>query len=103
MSRIGTLAIVLLSLGGCTSSRSLTRDHGKSYHATMDAQRASASGAATEAEKGLDAQEATIVANSYRQSLAPKGAKSDEQPEILYVAPQRQGTAQLAPSVPKER
>ena len=51
---------------------------------------------------GLDAQEAAIIAGSYRKALAPK-SDSGNQPQLLMVNPSRGGgneAATLAPSVP---
>lgn len=103
MRPTGWLALALLGAGvGCTGSRSLTADHGKSYRAALRVQRAGGDAVGKQAEKGLDAQESAIVASAYRASLMPEGTKTKE-PEILYVAPPRQGNAVLAPSVPRER
>jgi hypothetical protein len=57
-----------------------------------------------EAEKGLDAQEAAIVARSYRQSLSPKDARPREEPQVLIMEQPAgyQARPPLAPSVPKD-
>jgi hypothetical protein len=98
------LVIAAFAAAGCTGSTHLTENFGKSYRATMRAQH-TGDAVPKQAVKGLDSEEATIIASSYRKSLAPKGQTSEAQPEILYVAPQRGdgGRAQLAPSVPQER
>jgi FMN-dependent NADH-azoreductase len=98
------LVMAAVVAAGCTGSSHLTENFGKSYRETMRAQHTGDAALAKQAVKGLDSEEATIVASSYRKSLAPKGQTSDAQPEILYVAPQRDGgQTQLAPSVPQER
>jgi hypothetical protein len=97
------LVIAALAAVGCTGSTHLTKSFGKSYRATMRAH-PTGDAVAKQAVKGLDSEEATIIASSYRRSLAEKGQTSELQPEILYVAPQNEnGRAQLAPSVPQER
>jgi hypothetical protein len=97
------LVIAALAAAGCTGSIHLTESFGKSYRATMRAQH-TGDAVAKQAVKGLDSEEATIVASSYRHSLAAKGQTSELQPEILYVAPQHgDRQMQLAPSVPQER
>lgn len=105
MKRIGWM-VIGLSLAACTGSSHLTRTYGKSSRETWRAQRAGAGAIAQEAVKGLDSEEATIIATGYRESLAPQGTRSVAQPELLYVAPPDRGAAQapqLAPSVPRER
>jgi len=60
----------------------------------------------SEPVSGLDSQEAAIVAQTYRRSLAPKGARTDAKPQVLILQEDEHGRmAQpkaLAPSVPKE-
>jgi hypothetical protein len=105
MKRIG-LMVIGLSLAACTRSSHLTAAYGKSFRETWRAQRAGDGAIAAQAVKGLDSEEATIVATGYRQSLAPQGTRSSAQPELLYVAPPDRGAPQapqLAPSVPRER
>ncbi len=87
-------------LGGCGASRHLAQGHGVSREA-FRAQRAAPVAAAAPDVTGLDSQEAAIVAEGYRRSLAPKGTRVEEQPVIL-VSPQKPAQrAPLAPSVPK--
>lgn len=108
MSRYLIVSVVVLALAGC-SGRHLTRAHGESYRAFLDRQafrRAAATPPYAQAEKGLDAQEAAIVARSYRQSLAPKEARGREEPQVLIMEKSPTGyqaaRAPLAPSVPKD-
>jgi hypothetical protein len=79
---------------------------GRSYHSEFALQRAPHPAGAKHAEavRGLDSQEAAIIAASYRRSLVPKDTKVQEQP-VLLIAPQPGGQGSMAlplPSVPKE-
>ena len=77
MNGYAVVSVVALGLAGCSGNPHLTREHGRSYRAFLERQafhRAAATPPYQEAEKGLDAQEAAIVARSYRQGLAPKDA-----------------------------
>jgi hypothetical protein len=58
----------------------------------------------TNSVEGLDSQEASIIAESYRRSLAPKDQKVQDEP-VIIVAPPDRGTPRqaLAPSVPREQ
>ncbi len=94
----------LAAAAGCSGPGHMTRAHGRAYGAYFQRQAASA-GAHAQAEKGLDSEEAAIVADAYRKSLAPKGTREDEGSQVLLVAPPPRGgqrAAPLAPSVPKE-
>jgi hypothetical protein len=96
------LVAALLAVSAC-SQRHLTKDFGSSFHEAFQAQAAPRPGGPARAAGGLDSQEAAIVSQTYRTSLAPKDAKPKDQP-VLIVAPPSQGGAQkLAPSVPQER
>ncbi len=105
MKRIAVLSVLALGMAGCSAARHLTEAHGRSYRAFLDRQRAVRTPPYREAEKGLDAQEATIIARSYRQSLSPTGARQREEPKVLIVeqpAGYQARPPPLAPSVPKE-
>lgn len=95
--------VVVATLAGCGwRQQHLSGDYGKSFDAIFAAQAVERQTPAR-AASGLDSQEASIIAQTYRKSLAPKEVSAKEQP-ILMVAPTREGQAQpLAPSVPKER
>jgi hypothetical protein len=93
-----------LAAAGCSGADHLTRAHGRAYQAHFQRQAANPA-ALEEAEKGLDSDEAAIIAGAYRRSLAPKGTSDEAASEVLLVAPPPRGgerTAPLAPSVPKE-
>ena len=95
------LVLALLALG-CGRAH-LESQYGRSYYAQFALQQERPSGAKrVRAATGLDAQEAAIIAYTYRHGLAPKEAQEKEQP-ILVVAPTPPGTARtttLMPSVP---
>ncbi|HYG67187.1 MAG TPA: hypothetical protein VD838_05985 [Anaeromyxobacteraceae bacterium] len=103
MTKLG-ICLMAVSLAGCTASSHLTESYGKSFREVWRAQRAG-DGIPKAAVKGLDSEEATIIAGSYRQSLAPEETGAADAAEILYVAPPPRGGrgTKLAPSVPKER
>lgn len=105
MKRIAVVSVVALGLAGCSGSRHLTEAQGRSYRAFLDRQHAVRTPPYREAEKGLDAQEAAIIARSYRQSLSPLDARPREEPRVLIVeqpAGYQARPPPLAPSVPKE-
>ncbi len=100
------LGLAAASSAGCGRAH-LEAGYGRSYRAQFAAQRDRPTGASPAAKNltGLDAQEASIIAQTYRRSLAPKEVEEKAQP-ILVVAPNQPGSAQPAlppPSVPKER
>lgn len=102
---LAALAMALAALGvsGCSSRRPLTEAHGRAYGEYLRRQAVQPS-AHRDAVKGLDSEEAAIVADTYRKGLAPKGARTDADSQVLLLAPPRRGErpAPLAPSVPKE-
>ncbi len=98
---------IVLTLGvaalACSNRQHLSDAYASSYDAAFRVQAPAPAGGPARATTGLDSQEAAIVSDSYRKSLAPKDAKTTDQP-VLYVAPPSRDYAQpLAPSVPKER
>ncbi len=94
------LALAAASTAGCGRAH-LSAAYGRSVHEQFAAQRERRE--VGKAATGLDAQEASIIASTYRRSLAPREAQEKEQP-ILVVTPPQAGAARttLAPSVPKE-
>jgi hypothetical protein len=99
------LAFIAVALTGCASRAHLTETQGRSYHAFFQRQappQAKISGPVS----GLDSQEATIIAESYRRSLAPRQVAQQRPDQILLVGPQPLGGAAPslmppAPSVPR--
>jgi hypothetical protein len=96
-------AALLGSLALACARTHLSRSHGESYDAAFSQQRAVVKPAAKKSALGLDSQEAEIIADGYRRSLAPKALKPTEEP-VIYVAPPAayQRPPALPPSVPKE-
>lgn len=94
------LAAAALLAAGCAQQQHLTRGFGSSYDAAFAAQRA-ARAAPAQAVTGLDPQEASVIADGYRGSLAPAGTAVQPEPMILLAPNQRDGVAKPAPSVPK--
>jgi hypothetical protein len=100
--RMGVAAVGLaMALAACSSRETITRMHGKSYRAAFERQVANAASKA-KPPAGLDSQEAAIVAESYRGSLAPTGTEVEEEPVLIVTPPRQQRTAPLAPSVPRQ-
>ncbi len=97
--RLAPLAIV-----ACAPRATLTETHGVSSRAAFQRQVANPD-AHAQPPRGLDSQESAIVAQTFREGLAPKGEGKDA-PPVLLVAPQGQGNGAqrpLAPSVPTQR
>jgi type IV pilus biogenesis protein CpaD/CtpE len=104
MKTIVLTAVVVLA-AGCAREH-LTETHGRSMRETFTAQQANPGaprGSAPAALNGLDSQEATIIAETYRRSLAPKGERIEE-PPVLLLSPQANRGMQrpLPPSVPSK-
>jgi len=100
-------ALVLLPLAvGCASRTHLTPGHGRAFHEAVARQAANPeAGKQPVASKGLDPQEAAVISQGYRASLASKGGTAEQQP-ILMVAPsaqKRSGDYMPPASVPQER
>ncbi len=97
------MALAALVVPGCSSQTPLTRAHGRASAEYLKRQAVRPS-AHHDAVKGLDSEEAAIVADAYRKGLAPKGARTDADSQVLLLAPPQRGErpAPLAPSVPKE-
>ncbi|ABS28140.1 hypothetical protein [Anaeromyxobacter sp. Fw109-5] len=107
MKTVVVAALVVLA-AGCAREH-LTETHGKSMRESFAVQRANPDaprrGPPPKALTGLDSQEATIIAETYRKSLAPEGTAVEE-PEVLLIAPPqstRQRPQALPPSVPPSR
>ncbi len=96
------LALALFVLASCGRAH-LEPSQGRSYHAQFTLQREKLA-PARKAATGLDPQEASIMASTYRKSLAPREERDVKDTPILVVAPQQLGMPpQLPPpSVPKE-
>ncbi len=100
-------ALVLLPLAvGCASRNHLTAGHGRAYHEALARQAANPeAGKEPVASKGLDPQEAAVISQGYRASLAPQGGTVEHQP-MLMVAPSamkaRSGDYMPPASVPTE-
>jgi hypothetical protein len=103
--KLAIAAAVALAVA-CGGRAHLEPGYARSYRGQFAAQRARPPGAKPAvAAPGLDAQEASIIANSYRKSLAPKEERQYGAEPILVVAPPQRtsGHPQLPlPSVPKE-
>jgi hypothetical protein len=93
-------AIALAALVTSCARQHLSTGYGRAFHGALAAQEANAT-AAKPPSMALDTQEASVISDSYVQSLAGKTGEPAPPPVIL-VAPQRGAQAQpLAPSVPR--
>jgi hypothetical protein len=98
------LAVVSLVVVGCAGKPHLIDEYGTSYHAAFAVQADARPLGPAQAAAGLDSQDAAIITQTYRASLAPQEAKPKDQPILIVTPPSPQGPAQkLAPSVPQER
>lgn len=97
-------AVVATGTLGCAGRAHLADSTGRSYQAAFAQQGAAPRGGITGPVTGLDSQEASIIARTYRGSLAPKVVRQayGEQP-ILLLGPQagESGTRMPPPSVPR--
>ena len=107
--KILAFALFALPLAACASRNHLTADYGRSTHEAMARQTVNPdAGKQAATPKGLDPQEAAVIAASYRSSIAPKGEPSPQE-STLIVAPSAQkggvrpGDYMPPVSVPQER
>lgn len=96
--------IALLCIVGCAPRARLTETHGLSTRASFARQVANPAAVGLP-PRGLDSQESSIVAETFRDGLAPKGAAPKDTPLVLVAPPVQGGAAKraLAPSVPDQR
>lgn len=107
--RIVMLAAAPLLLWGCASRNHLTPTHGRAFSQTLARQAANPqAGTQPVPAKGLDSQEAAIIAQSYRAQMIPEGSSAPQE-QLLLVAPGakpgggRLGDYMPPASVPTER
>jgi len=95
------LTALALTLGACNRAH-LTASHGRAYHAAFAAQDANPDRKGAQSVHGLDAQEAAIVAGSYRKALGPQSqAPGAGNGQMLMINPQRgDNNVSMQPSVP---
>ncbi len=105
--RCHVLALGVLLLPACAARTHLSPNHGRANHEAQARQAANPQAGERMATRGLDPQEAAVVAQAYRKSLAPKGDNTAGQEQMLIVAPSaragRTGDYMPAASVPNER
>lgn len=101
---IGLVAAAALAATACGRAH-LTPGFGTANRTAFEAQRVRGpEETAAKPNMALDAQETSVVSQSYVRSLAGKSGKAEAQP-VLYVAPQQSGggsAQRLAPSVPQD-
>jgi hypothetical protein len=100
IAAVAAVATAASLAGGCSRREHLVRGYGVSREA-FRAQRAVQEPSGAPDVTGLDSQEAAIIADGYRRSLAPKGAQVEEEPVILLAPQKPVQRAPLPPSVPK--
>jgi hypothetical protein len=101
MRTIG-FAALFLALSACGGGKHLSKNHGDSFLKAFAVQQDRAGKPPAAAVVGLDAQEAGITTDNYRQTLAPKGEEAEEQPMLIVAPPAREQPMYPAPSVPRE-
>ena len=95
-----TLALCGLGTGACSRAK-LTPTHGRAYHEAFAIQDANPTRKGNKSLNGLDSQEASIIAGSYRKALAPKADNAGSGNQLLMINPNRGGGPEaLSPSVP---
>lgn len=93
----------LILAAGCADRNHLTASYGQAFRTALSRQAANPEAGQAGPSKGLDSQEAAVIASSYRTSLAPEKAKA-KQETLLMVAPPTPPAANMpAASVPPER
>ncbi len=106
MARIVTTVLCVLAATAlaCGGNAHLTESHGRAYAAAFSKQ-APAPAQVKAPTVGLDSQEASIIAGSYRRSLATRtgsGSTFRESPILIIGGQQESGMRPLPlPSVPK--
>jgi hypothetical protein len=105
--RIGLAVLAAAAACGCSAPEHLTPGFGESYRAALDRQAIREPGTFAQPVTGLDSQEAAIISETYRRSLAPKQRQGEalEEP-LIYVAPpdNRMNKANMPPpSVPQDQ
>jgi hypothetical protein len=103
---LGLALSASMAVSACAERDHLTPSHGRSVATAMSAQTANAQAARTPRPlPAFDAQEASIVARGYRQSLAPKSAPPSDDRGMVILGPS--SAAQPAyvppPSVPERK
>jgi hypothetical protein len=100
-------ATVAVSVSACADRTYLTASHGRSVTRAIAVQTANPEAAKNPRPlPAFDAQEASIVARGYRQSLAPKSAGPTDDKGMVILAPSAAGAAQPylpPPSVPEHK
>jgi cytochrome c556 len=101
--RVLMLFVVLSSLA-CADRTHMRRDYGEATRSAMTRQVVNPDAGTSAAGKGLDPQEAAILARTLRRSMTPKDQTPASEP-VFYVAPQAQRSRAddlPPPSVPNE-
>lgn len=93
----------LILAAGCADRNHLTASYGQSYRAALARQAANPEAGQAGPAKGLDSQEAAVIANSYRTQLAQKGEKPQQETLLMVAPPTRPANNMPAASVPSER
>ncbi len=105
MARMELVLVVMAAAALACATEHLGDGVGLSYQEAIAKQAVRPMNQSAQPVTGLDSQEAAIISESYRRSLAPKGVNVAEEP-VLYVGPQPTGLGTRGlmppPSVPKE-
>jgi type IV pilus biogenesis protein CpaD/CtpE len=98
------ISLVVLACAGCFNRAHMTEHYGRAYRQAFDRQVVNPSGvAANKYPKGLDALEASIVVETYRTQLAPKGGGTAQDQMILLSPQATNGGLALPSTVPMSK
>jgi hypothetical protein len=85
--RLVVVGALALGFGGSACSRAhLTASHGRAYHDIFAAQDANPNRKGYKSVHGLDSQEASIIAGTYRKALSPKEDSSGANQQLLTTS-----------------
>jgi hypothetical protein len=96
------LAAAALGASACATQEHLIQNYGDSNRGAFAAQRQRTSAEPAQPVTGLDAQEAAIISDTYRKSLAPKGQAVPQEPVMVLNPTGPDARYVPPPSVPKE-
>jgi hypothetical protein len=104
MVRVLLVGVFGVTVGACADRTHMREGFGEATRRAMANQVVNPDAGGPAPSKGLDPQEATVVARSYQRSLSPKDQAAPSEP-MLFVSPQAQknrGDYLPPPSVPSE-
>jgi len=98
LCRLAAVALAL-AMGACTGPTHTSDTFGRAGRDAFKAQQPPPAARPPPPSMALDTQEAHVIAGSYVQGLSGKSKEKAE--PVLFIDPQQQQPAALAPSVPR--